>query len=110
MAEILNFKQKRGDTFSLPIDFGQDITGWTVFLTLKKNIDDLDAAAVITKDITSHDDAAAGDTTVAMTAAETSNLLGTYYYDIQYKDASANVVTLIDGTIQFDKDITRRTS
>jgi len=110
MAETLNFKQKRGDTFSLPIAFGQDITGWTVFLTLKKGIDDLDEAAVISKDVTIHTDASTGDTLVTMSATETSNLLGTYHYDIQYKDSSANIVTLVEGTIQFDKDVTRRTS
>lgn len=110
MPEIVNFKQPRGDTFSLPINFGQDITGWIMYLTLKKSIDDLDADAVISKDISVHTTPSTGATLVTITAAETANLLGTYVYDIQYKDTSGNIATLIEGTIQFDKDVTRRTA
>lgn len=110
MAEILNFTQERGDTFNLPIQFGENITGWVIFITLKKNIDDEDEDAVVSKEISDHTAPLDGITIIELTAEETTNLLGSYYYDIQYKETDDTITTLLKGTITFVKDITRRIS
>lgn len=103
----------RGDTFELTISFkdgdlAQNITGWTIFFTLKNNIDDADADAVISKDVTQHTSPTAGVTQILLTAAETTDLNGSYYYDIQYKDTIGVIKTFLYGKITFTKDITRR--
>jgi len=114
MTEELDYTVERGDTLTIPLEFQvdditpQSIVGWTIFFTLKKNKNDTDAQAIISKDVTSHLDPTNGITSITVTATETNTLLGPYYYDIQYKDADANIITIIKGTITFIVDITRR--
>ena len=105
----------RGDTLTITITcktaagVAVDITGWTFFFTLKNLIDDLDASAVYKSTWTTHTTPASGITAVTMTAAETDALAGDYLYDIQYKDTSGNVKTIIPSSrIVFNKDVTRR--
>lgn len=111
----MNFKLIRGDdqVFTLIFKEGggvKDITGWTIFFTLKKNQDDSDDDAVIQKDITSHTDPTQGETEFSLANAETDPLQGIYYYDVQYKDTSTpeNIKTVMIGTMSFEKDVTRR--
>lgn len=111
----MNFKLIRGDDQIFALEFKEDgvvknITGWTVYFTLKKNIDDADTAAVLKKDITSHTDPTNGKTEIKLTNTDTDTFDGTYYYDIQYKDVQTpNIVkTVLIGTMAFEKDITRR--
>ena len=70
-----------------------DLTGITVFFTVKNKTDheDDDAAAVITKDITVHTDAAGGITTLALTAVDTDVNLGDYKYDIRLYSGSVQL-------------------
>jgi len=94
----MNFKLIRGDDQFFVLKFKQagvvkDITGWTIFFTLKKNQDDADSAAVIKKTITSHADPTQGETEFRIAASETDPLQGIYYYDVQYKNTSGNVGT-----------------
>jgi len=109
----MNFKLIRGDDHTFALEFKQDgvpknITGWTVFLTVKKNIDDLDANAVISKTVTSHTDPTNGKTEISIADTETDPLCGIYYYDIQYKDLAGIIKTVMLGTLNFYKDVTRR--
>lgn len=111
-----NFQAIRGDTFSLTLTFSTggvpiNITGWTIFFTLKNNIEDADADKVITKTVVSHTSPTTGVTTIALTAAETALLAGSYFYDVQYKQADGTtIMTCLEGILTFNKDITLRTT
>ena len=104
----------RGDdnTFSLTFtdssDNPIDITGWIIFFTLKTTKSDTDANALITKDVTLHDDATNGQTSFTLLHTETNSILEATYYDIQYKDDSDNVKTVDSGKMVFSQDITIR--
>ena len=87
-----------------------DITGWTIFFTIKKKKSDTDDQAVISKTITTFDDPTSGIASVTLTSTETYNLDGTYFYDFQFKDNVGSVSTIVAGGITFLEDITRRTS
>ena len=112
----MNFILMRGDDQVIELEFTEngavkDITGWTIYFTLKKNIDDADTVATtIKKDITTHADPTNGRTKISLLNTETDTLEGLYFYDIQYKDAAtpAVVKTVLNGTMNFMKDVTRR--
>lgn len=117
MAKLVNLKAERGDTFIKILYFKDgsgaviDITGWTIYFTIKDNIDDIDADAIVSKTITEHDDPTNGKSIVLLTASETNALDGDYVYDIQFKkdDTGGTVYTMMQGEISFSKDVTRRT-
>ena len=111
----MNFKFPRGDdqVFALELTENgavKDITGWTVYFTLKSKIDDADTAAVLKKDITTHTGPTQGKTEIPLLNTETDVLKGIYFYDIQYKDVStpAIVKTVLSGQMTFTEDVTRR--
>ena len=65
-----------------------DITGWTLFLTIKTAIDNEtdDSGAVVTKTVTTHTNPTQGETTVSILDTDTNELnAGDYYYDFQVK-------------------------
>ena len=97
---ILTFTDSNGD----PID----ITGWIIFFTVKRDLDDTDDEALIKKDITSHTDPTNGQTRIHLTNDDT-DLIGSYYYDIQVKKSDGTIITILEGAITFKKDITQRT-
>lgn len=111
------FSWPRGDSLPLNFEFTDtegvavNITGWTIFFTLKKNKGDIDNAAILTRTITPANltDPINGQTVFTMSAAETDALLGTYYWDAQLKTADGLIYTIISGTITFLEDVTRRT-
>jgi hypothetical protein len=115
-TDINNFVTFRGDDLSFKLNFADtegvpiDITGWTIFFTLKLNKDDSDSEALVSKTITTIPDPASGTITVVIPHTEVDDLTGPYYYDFQYKDASDNVRTITSGAVTFEKDITRRTA
>ena len=106
----------RGDTFTRTLTFLDnsqdpiDITGWTVYFTIKKDKDDPDASAVIKKDITSHSVPLSGQTILSLTASELDDLLGDYYYDFQIKKDDGTIKTLVVGKFIVYFDVTRRTT
>jgi hypothetical protein len=110
-----NYDVYRGDTFGLILtfknnDIPQDITGWTLFFTLKTAVDDPDSSAILKIDWTTHTDPTNGISTLTLTATQTDALAGAYYYDIQTKNTSSTIQTILYGTMTFTKDITRRTT
>ena len=113
---MANYEKKRGDTVTLQLTFKDsdgnaiDITNYTVFFTLKNNKSDSDDDAIIKKDVTSHSDPTNGITTITLSAAETDDLLGSYWYDIQYKTGAGVIKTVVIGTYIFEEDVTIRTS
>jgi hypothetical protein len=102
----------RKTTKSLELRFKQneiprDISGWTIYFTAKKSMEDPDVEAVITKDITSHLDAENGKTLIELDTDDT-DLQGSYSYDIKYKDIAGNAGILFHGRILFREPVTTR--
>lgn len=106
----------RGDTKKYKFDIKDsdgaaiDITGWTLFMTIKRRPEDTDDEALISKTITSHTDAANGETLVTLTHDETKDLAGQYYYDVQVKKGDGSIMTVLNDIITFTEDITTRIS
>ncbi len=93
----------RGDDRLLNLTFTDDngnaidLTGGTVFFTVKKQKNDLDADAIITKTVTSHTNAAGGLSQIDLTNSDTNITAQTYHFDLRYKDSSGNIVSPIDN-------------
>jgi len=87
-----------------------DITGWTVFFTVKENKEDTDDNAKIAKDVTTHTDPTGGITKISLSSDDTEDLLGEYYFDIQIKTDNDDIFTLDNDICSFEHDITRRTA
>lgn len=110
-----NYQCERGDDFVLDLVFKDadgvvvDITGWVVFMTLKLRKWDSDTNSAIRKDVSEHTDPTHGETQISISNADTKNLLGSYFYDIQYKDDDDIIKTVMRGQIIFTRDITVRT-
>lgn len=104
----------RGDTKTYKLVFRNssgipvDITGWTVYFTVKENLSQTDDQALISKNVTSHTDPANGETSIVLSSTDTDHV-GNYIYDIQYKNTLDEIHTILEGILSFSKDITRRT-
>ena len=87
-----------------------NITGYTVYFTVKRNIKDADSAALISKTVTSHSSPTTGQTTITLSKTNTNLDEGSYFYDFQLKDTSGNIQSTKRGTINVVQDITVGTS
>lgn len=96
-------------TFTDSDDNALDITNWTVWLTLKDHPSDADSDAKFQKKVTSHTDPSNGKTEITVESSDMEDREGVYYYDMQYKDDSGNVVTFLWGKINIRKGITDAT-
>ena len=101
----------RGDSYSISVNMGMDLTGTTVFFTAKPALTDdaTDTTAVISVEVTSHDDAANGVTTIALSPTDTNVAPGEYYYDIQVKNGS-DITSIAPRKLKVFADVTRRTT
>ena len=104
----------RGDSKTINMSFKDntgnpiDLTGATIWFTVKRNPMDLDSNAVIQKEITSHTDATNGLSTISLAPTDTNDLeIRSYNYDIQLVDSIGKVTTIIVGTFKLLLDITR---
>lgn len=98
----LNFTDANGD----PID----LTGSTVFFTVKVNKSDPDSDAVISKSQSSHTNPTGGVTSISLTNSDTNVKVGNYYYDFQLVDSAGLVTTILTGIFMIKQDITIRAS
>lgn len=88
------------------------ISGYTVFMTVKSDIDGADSSAEIAKIVTNHTDAANGKTSIVLTSVDTGSLSPgkPYFYDMQMVSGSTVVTTLVSGRFHVLRDITQDTS
>lgn len=93
-------------TFTDSNDNPKDITGWTVWMTVKEEEAAPDTEALVQKEVTSHVDAANGETAVKLSSSETDDLSETHYYDVQVKKDNGNIQTIQKGFITFQEGIT----
>jgi len=115
MATTINIQ--RGNPYNATITVtnasgtAYDLTGKTVFFTVKKATDTTadDAGAVITKNITSHTSASGGITTLALTATQTDIVPGDYNWDIRvYDDSPLVQMNTVSGACKITEIITKR--
>jgi hypothetical protein len=105
----------RGDSGRLDVTVTQsdgtayDLTGSTLFLTVKNALADADSLAVIRKEVTAHDDATAGESHFEILTTDNATA-GTRFYDVQLKDADAKIFTLFGGVWKVLADVTVRTA
>ena len=83
-----------------------DLTGGTMYFTAKTNMEDIDANAVISKDITPAEPTL-GRAFIELDADDT-DLVGSFYYDIKYVDADDNSYILFRGRMTFIEAVTER--
>ena len=103
----------RGDTKIYALHFRDgagvdiDITGWMIFFTVKKKLEDIDDDAKIRKNIIDHTDPVHGKTEISLSSADTE-LLGEHFYDIQVKTTAGAIITIAASSITFSPDVSRR--
>jgi hypothetical protein len=86
----------------------QDITGYTIYFTVKEKLSDGDTGAIISQDITSHIDALNGKTVIELSKDDTDLEPGSYFYDIISKDTEDKVSLIAMGRITINKHPTTR--
>jgi hypothetical protein len=105
----------RGDSGRLDVTVTQsggtayDLAGATLFLTVKNALTDADSAAVIRKEVTTHDDATAGESHFDILTTDNATA-GVRFYDVQLKDSTNRVYTLFGGVWRVVADVTARTA
>jgi hypothetical protein len=86
-----------------------DLSGATLFLTVKNALTDGDSAATIRKEVTSHDDAEGGLSHFAIAPGDNATS-GTRFYDVQLKTSDGDIATLYGGVWRVLADVTIRTA
>jgi hypothetical protein len=105
----------RGDSGRLDVTVTQsdgaayDLTGCTLFLTAKNSLTDADSAAVIRKEVTTHDAPESGESHFEILTTDNATA-GVRFYDVQLKDADNKIFTLFGGIWKVLADVTVRTA
>jgi hypothetical protein len=104
----------RGDDWVIKLNITSggialDVTGFSYWMTLKDDYDDLDPGAIqVTTTALAGADSTAGIVYITAARANTTDIeAGNYYYDIQQLDADDVMQTILIGKVQVVKDITR---
>lgn len=107
----------RGDDVALNLHFkdsdGVDIniTGYKVYFTVKRRLNDSDTAALVKVDVTTHTTPVTGRTVIPLVNTTTDDLAeGTYYYDLQLKDPDGLISSTKRGVFNVIEDVTKRTT
>lgn len=108
-------KRIKGDTY--PLDFtikyangnAVDLTGTTVFFTVKRTLQDLDSKALINKTITSHTSPTTGQTSITLIASDV-DYVGEFYYDIKVKFSTGIISSVFTDKFILANHVTIRTS
>ena len=111
MAEIEVFA---GDSFKKNLVFRLktvltviDITGCTIWFTIKENEDDDDEDALLQKKIDPpHSDPTNGTALLNCSITDMTITPGTYYFDFQYLSSGGVLTTLTKGKIKIKQGIT----
>lgn len=91
-----------------------NLTGQTIFFTVKTNQTDTDSLALIKKEITSHTDETDGKSRLVLSNTDTDLDAKEYFFDLQLVSSSGTVTTLLPkagiGKFVVTQDVTRRTT
>jgi hypothetical protein len=105
----------RGDSGRLDVSVkdadgtAYNLTGSTLFLTVKNTLTDVDSAAVIRKEVTSHSNATGGLSHFDILTTDNATA-GVRFYDVQLKDSTNKIYTLFGGLWKVLADVTTRTA
>jgi hypothetical protein len=109
---------QKGTTKTYEIQFQKngapiDITGWTIFFTLKEKMSDTDANAIIKKTLNTPfelPNAVEGIALITLLTTDTNIDTKSYYYDITVQNAVAPVsrAVILRGRLTIEKTTTRR--
>ena len=108
-------KRIKGDTYNLDIqilnssEIAIDLTGCTVFLTVKRNLQDADSLALISKTVTSHTSPTTGETSFNFIASDV-NYIGEFYYDIKIKNTTSLISSVFSDLFILVDHVTIRNS
>ena len=110
MGRSQDLELVQGTTHAYEIEFKEDnvatnITGWTVYMTVKENLSDVDGSAVLSKTVTTHSDPANGKSLIELTVDDTDITPGNYYYSIDYKTDDADEGIVITGRLKVEKPV-----
>lgn len=103
----------RKTTKAYKLQFNRDglpinITGWTIYFTMKANMADTDENAIIKKDVVNHVQPLNGTTLIGLNSSDTDVDARAYYYDIKYKDIDGNLDIIVRGKIRVSEPVTQR--
>lgn len=109
-------KINRGTTRTMAFEYRRDgeprsLVGATLRFTVKATEWDSDAddsTALIRKDITEHTDAAAGESEIILTPADTDVTPGKYYWDIRVEESTGEIYKVAEGRLKVDGSPTNR--
>ena len=101
----------RGDTKTFPVNVDRDgenidITGATIYFTVKDSCEDLDSESLIKKVVTNHIDAVGGKSQISLTSSNTDIEEGVYGADIVIRFANGQISRSV-GKITIECDYTR---
>ena len=106
---------QKGTTKNYEVRFSKNgatlnITGWTVFFTVKEKMNDTDSEAKISKTVTTHTNGTSGIAVISLSATDTNIIPTSYYYDIVVQDNNApiNRAVILRGRLTIEKTTTRR--
>jgi len=103
----------RGDDFATQLVFSDtnncviDITGWTLFFTIKRRLEDPDSSALVALNVTPTTPTT-GTQIITVPNAQLKSLVGQYFYDFRFINMSGTIVTITSGVITFLDHATRR--
>jgi hypothetical protein len=83
-----------------------DLTGATLYLTVKENMEDADLTAVISQDLTPANPTT-GREIITLSTSETDRV-GNFYYDIKLVDSDGYSYILLTGRMKFIESVTKR--
>lgn len=83
-----------------------DLTGATLYLTVKANMEDADTSAVISQDITPANPTT-GREIITLSTTQTDRV-GNFYYDIKLVDSDGYSYILLNGRVKFIDSVTKR--
>ena len=86
-----------------------DLTGCIVFFTVKRNIQDADTKALISKNITSHTDPTNGKTSITLLASDV-DYVGDFFYDLKVKTSGGIITSVFKDSFCLVDHVTIRTS
>lgn len=91
----LNIQLVKKDTKTYTIrltknGMAENISGWTLYFTVKADFNDADSAAIISKNtiFPSNAESIAGIGYLSLTSAETDVAIGEYFYDMKFVDVN----------------------
>lgn len=115
---MASIKVDRGASYTMAFEYQRDglartLVDATVRFTVKPtewDTDDDDSSATIVKNVTSHTDAAAGESEITLSPTDTYITPGDYFWDIRVEESGGEIYKVAEGKFKVDGSPTNRTT